>query len=446
MENLPSGPDAAASWLSLRSLPTPSPLPIPASPIFANGTILEGTYRIVQCLGQGGMGEIYLAAHERLPGYFAIKALQAELAYHPEALVRFRREAEILAGVRHPNVVQVIDFNVSTGGGVPYLVLEFVDGRDLASEMRGGGILAPFEVMSIVRQVASALAAAHAVGVVHRDLKPENIVLVRAPGQAPVAKVIDFGISISGFGPRITADSRVMGTPEYMSPEQALGRREEIDARSDQFALAALAYTLLARRPPFHGDSSLATLSAIVHGEPEPLAPDVNWPAEEAEAVLRKGMARMREDRFSSVLEFTDALEAALARSGALDTAPVSGSWPPPPFVPLTTSPTPRSLLRTPVPASVSQSLALPVTSIRVNDNDDDDDDLVPARHYSPRAMAGLTAVVILVAVLWAARGNLPPETRRAMDSASTTARVEVQRVVTGVSDWVDNTKSHLKM
>src|SRR5258708_9250119 len=287
MENLVLMPDAVPG-LPVRSPPTPSA--IPANQSFLPNTILEGTYRIVQRLAQGGMGEIYLAAHERLPGYFAIKAMQAELAYHPEALVRFRREAEILAGVRHPNVVQVIDFNVSQAG-VPYLVLEFVDGPDLASELRGGRTLAPFEVMSIIRQVASALAAAHAVGVVHRDLKPENIVLVRAPGQAPVAKVIDFGISLSSVGPRITADSRVMGTPEYMSPEQALGRRDEIDARSDQFALAALAYTLLAGRPPFHGDSSLATLSAIVPGQPEPLAPDVNWAAEEAVAGVVQAVA-----------------------------------------------------------------------------------------------------------------------------------------------------------
>ncbi len=389
MENLLLMPDAVPG-LPVRSPPTPSA--IPANQSFLPNTILEGTYRIVQRLAQGGMGEIYLAAHERLPGYFAIKAMQAELAYHPEALVRFRREAEILAGVRHPNVVQVIDFNVSQAG-VPYLVLEFVDGPDLASELRGGRTLAPFEVMSIIRQVASALAAAHAVGVVHRDLKPENIVLLRAPGQAPVAKVIDFGISLSGVGPRITADSRVMGTPEYMSPEQA------------------------------------------------PLAPDVNWPAEEAEAVLCKGMARARADRYPSVLEFTDALEAALARSGALDTAPASGSWPPPPSIPTVAASTPYS--------TSSSSLRRQPIDLRTplfDDVREDEDDLVPARSYSPRIMAGLTATIILVAVLFAARNNLSMEQRRTMNTASTTARAEVRRVVTGVGDWVDNTRSRLKM
>ena len=236
---------------------------------------------------------------------------------HPEAVSRFRREAEILAGVRHPNVVQVVDFNV-TAEGVPYLVMELADGPDLARELDEGRELSPADAMSIVRQIASALDAAHAVGVVHRDLKPANVILLAAAGQAPVVKVIDFGISISDWSPQITTESRVMGTPEFMSPEQALGKRDDIDARSDQFALAVLAHTLLARRPPFRGDTPLATLSAIVHGEPEAFAPHVPWPAEEVQAVLRRGMARTRENRFPTVLAFAEALESALSFAGAL--------------------------------------------------------------------------------------------------------------------------------
>jgi len=264
------------------------------------------------------MGEVYVAAHERLPGLFAVKALQTSFIGHAEAVSRFRREAEILAGVRHPNVVQVVDFNV-TPEGVPYLVMELADGPDLARELDEGRELSPADAMSIIRQIASALDAAHAVGVVHRDLKPANVILMPAAGQAPVVKVIDFGISISDWSPQITTESRVMGTPEFMSPEQALGKRDDIDARSDQFALAVLAYVLLARRPPFMGDTPLATLSAIVHGEPEPLVPYVTWPAEEVQAVLRRGMARTRENRFPTVLAFAEALESALSFAGALN-------------------------------------------------------------------------------------------------------------------------------
>ncbi|HEY2899247.1 MAG TPA: serine/threonine-protein kinase [Polyangia bacterium] len=286
--------------------------------VFKPDTVLNGTYRIVRPLGRGGMGDVFLAAHARLPGNFAIKALQADLASKPEAMARFKREAEIMAGIHHPNVVQVIDFNVAPEG--PYLVMELVDGPDLGSELRGGRILAPGEVLAIVQQIASGLHAAHAAGVVHRDLKPENVLLMGLSGQASVVKVIDFGISISDSSPAITIDNQVMGTPEFMSPEQALGRREEIDARSDQFALAVLAQTLLARRPPFKGDTPMATLSAIIYGEPESMAAYVLWPASEVEQILRKGMARQRDDRYPSVLDFAEALTGALDRSGALAT------------------------------------------------------------------------------------------------------------------------------
>ncbi len=157
--------------------------------------------------------------------------------------------------------------------------------------------------------------------------------------------------------------------------------------------------------------------------------------------MLCKGMARARTDRYPSVLEFTDALEAALARSGALDTAPASGSWPPPPSIPTVASSTPYS--------TSSSSLRRQPIDLRTplfDDVREDEDDLVPARSYSPRIMAGLTATIILVAVLFAARNNLSMEQRRTMNTASTTARAEVRRVVTGVGDWVDNTRSRLKM
>ena len=417
MENSSAAPafSDSSSRLSL-------PLSASVTSVFSPGTVLDGTYRIVQRIAQGGMSEVYLAAHERLPGYYAIKALQPELAYHPESLARFRREAEILAGVRHPNVVQVVDFNVSTTG-IPYLVLEFIDGPDLARNLRSGHVLYPGEVMAIVRQVASALAAAHAVGVIHRDLKPENIVLVPARGQAPVVKVIDFGISISALTPRITTDSRVMGTPEFMSPEQALGRRDEIDARSDQFALAAVAHTLLAGRPPYHGDTSLATLSAIVYGQPESLVDRVSWPATKVEAVLHKGMARDQADRFSSVLDFAEALEAALRQCGALDLRARSSSS-----------------------ATNSQAPVLALSAAIRPPSDDEDHELVPARNYSPRMLAGVTTTLILLSILLASRMNAPTDVERALTSGPSSARVEVQRVTDGFGQWIDAARAALKI
>jgi serine/threonine-protein kinase len=367
--------------------------------------VLDGTYRVLRLLGQGGMGDVYLAAHERLPGYFAVKALQPEMARHPEACARFRREAEILAGVRHPNVVQVVDFNVSAQG-VPYLVMELIEGSDLEAELGAGREMGPADVISIVRQIASALDAAHAVGVVHRDLKPANVILVPAPGQAPIVKVIDFGISISAWSHQVTTESRVMGTPEYMSPEQALGRRDEIDARSDQFALAVLAHTLLAKRAPYSGDTPLATLSAIVHGEPEALTPHVSWPAIEVEQVLRKGMARLREDRFPSVLEFTDALEIALAAAGALAeparacpsaVATASGSGP---AVALTVP-----SLRTPISGRAQLAVAASIP--------------IKKRSRKVSTSLSLLAVLSVGAALVVARDRRPREFQQGVDTAS---------------------------
>jgi serine/threonine-protein kinase len=340
-----------------------------------------------------------------LPGYFAVKALQPEMARHPEASARFRREAEILAGVRHPNVVQVVDFNVSPQG-VPYLVMELIEGADLEAELGAGREMGPADVISIVRQIASALDAAHAVGVVHRDLKPANVILVPAPGQAPIVKVIDFGISISAWSHQVTTESRVMGTPEYMSPEQALGRRDEIDARSDQFALAVLAHTLLAKRAPYSGDTPLATLSAIVHGEPEALTPHVSWPAQEVEVVLRKGMARLREDRYASVLEFTDALEIALAAAGALmeparacpsAVATASGSGP---AVALTV-PSVRTPVSGRAPAAVSGSRSMKKRSRKVSTS------------------LSLLALLTVGAALVVVRDRRPREFQQGVDTAS---------------------------
>jgi serine/threonine protein kinase len=213
--------------------------------------------------------------------------------------------------------VQVLDFNVAPSG-VPYLAMELIEGRDLRSEMDRGRRFDPAEVTSIVRQVASALDAAHAAGVVHRDLKPENVVLVPAPGQRPFVKVIDFGLSLPENGGRLTGDHAIFGTPDYMAPEQAQGLREQIDARTDQFALAALAHTLLTGQPPFWRETPVAILYAIVHDEPAGIPTAASWNTKLVERVLARGMAREREDRYRSVLEFADAFEQALVDGSAL--------------------------------------------------------------------------------------------------------------------------------
>jgi serine/threonine-protein kinase len=279
--------------------------------------MLADTYRIEKMLAQGGMSDIYEARHLRLGRPVAIKVLNAEYAPKDDWRARFRREAQILGKLRHPNVVDALDVG-ETPDGAAYMVMELIEGADLHAALSAGRRFSPADVASIVRQIASALSAAHALGMVHRDLKAENVVLCEAPGQPPVVKLIDFGISLWGDGPRLTAENCVFGTPEYMAPEQAQGHIDQIDGRTDEFALAVLAFTLLAGRPPFTAETPLALLFQIVHGEPAALVPVGGWDGAGCEAVLRRGMAASRDDRYPTVLAFADALERALDEAGVL--------------------------------------------------------------------------------------------------------------------------------
>jgi serine/threonine protein kinase len=295
------------------------------------GRVLQGTYEIVRLAGRGGMGEVYEARHLRIPGRFAVKVLHQQEHLEAEALARFRREAEITSSLRHPNIVQVLDFN-QLQTGAPYLVMEFLDGVDLAQKLHVGGHanpMPPFEVIRLVGQMASGLAAAHAIGVVHRDLKPQNVFVVPMAGQArEFVKILDFGIStVKGSTSSAGANNEasIVGTPQYMSPEQATGSGSDLDGKTDQFALAAIAYEMLTGRPVFSGDDLPAILFGILHGEPLPLPGDVRAIlGDSGEAVLRRALSKRRQDRYDDVLEFATALqETALWESGARTPRPM---------------------------------------------------------------------------------------------------------------------------
>jgi serine/threonine protein kinase len=233
-----------------------------------------------------------------------------------------------MSGLQHPNIAQVVDFNVSENG-TPYLVMELLDGRDLEEVLRGTAPLPLARVAAIVRQIASALDAAHARGVIHRDLKPENVILLSVGGNEAFVKVIDFGISKVMWTSkrRLTRESTVLGTPQYMAPEQAQGRIEAIDHRTDQFALAAMTYGLISGREPFTGDTPLAILYQVVNADPVPLTELVDWPAERVDTVVRRALSKQPEGRYDGVLEFSrafdEAVAAALTESGRI---PISGS------------------------------------------------------------------------------------------------------------------------
>jgi eukaryotic-like serine/threonine-protein kinase len=278
---------------------------------FAPGTILQGTYRIVCPLAEGGCGEIYLADHMRLPGRVAIKVLHHGVQRSAEVLSRFRQEAEITATLRHPHIVQVLDFNV-TDQGYPYLVMELLEGESLARRITDAGALLPATAVAIVDQIAQALSAAHARGIVHRDLKPENVVLLSGEGVHDFVKVLDFGISQASWRPRLTDGAQVAGTPQYMAPEQACGQREAIDARTDQFSLAAIAYTLLTGREPFQAEDPIAVLYQVVHADPPPPSALLPRLGTAVDAVILRGLAKRSDDRFANIMAFVAALRQAI--------------------------------------------------------------------------------------------------------------------------------------
>ena len=275
------------------------------------GDVLRDTYRVVRLLGAGGSGNVFMAAHERIPGHVAIKTLRGERIEDEESLARFRGEAQITAALRHPHIVQILDFDV-TPAGVPYLVMELVEGGDLRSVVGAGpGDLT--RVAHIVRQIASAVEKAHSMGIVHRDLKPANVMLVNAPGEPDFVKIVDFGLSklLAAEGPPVTRPDQILGTPGYMAPEQIRGR--SIDGRVDQFALASLTYELLSGRAPFPGDDLPAVLHAIMVEDPPRLDELVAWPAAALSDVLAQALAKDPGQRFASVAEFEQAMTAAIA-------------------------------------------------------------------------------------------------------------------------------------
>jgi eukaryotic-like serine/threonine-protein kinase len=275
------------------------------------GSVLEGAYRITRLIGQGGMGAVYEAVQLRLNKRVAIKLMARDLAANHEALARFHREAEITSHLGHPHLVNVIDFGQAESGE-PYLVMEYLDGEDLDHRLRRVGRMAIEATSHVVRQVASALNAAHDQGVVHRDLKPGNVFLLQIPGEPDFVKVLDFGISkMKAARTQLTNASAVMGTPNYMSPEQATGAVDEIDHCTDQWALACIAWEMLLGRGPFVADEVAALLYQIINLDPHPLAPRVPGLPPTVESVLRRALSKRPADRFPSMREFSRAFESA---------------------------------------------------------------------------------------------------------------------------------------
>jgi len=274
------------------------------------GSVIADTYTIEALLGRGGMGAVFLASHKRLAGKrVAIKILHTELE-DPDVVARFKREAEIAAKLNHPNIVGVIDYNVAPDG-MPYLVLDYLEGETLAQAIARGP-MALDRVLSIVRQVGSALAAAHRAGIVHRDLKPQNIFLVPTEvdgREVEIAKVLDFGISkIRGSQTVQTQEATLLGTPQYMAPEQALGQHVNVDERTDVFALGAIVYEMLSGQPAFAGASIPEVVFKVVYEQAAPLVQHAPALPPAIVAAVDRAMAKPADERFATVAGFVEAL------------------------------------------------------------------------------------------------------------------------------------------
>jgi serine/threonine protein kinase len=281
-----------------------------ASGSLAPGILVGGIYRAIRLVGVGGMGEVWEARHERTKGRVALKLLLSEMGRHQEVLLRFQREVEITSALNHPNIVRVSDAD-KLPDGRPYLIMEFLEGHDLTHVI--GQPMAVPEVAEIIEQTAMGLHAAHGQSIIHRDLKPANIFLVPLPGTSrTVVKILDFGISkaVDGLS-KLTQTRTLMGTPYYMAPEQATGGGSAMDARADQFSLAAIAYELLTGRMAFEGDGIVNVLYRVVHEAPPSFASLGITTASAVEAAVLRGLSKSANDRFGTVLEFSDALKRA---------------------------------------------------------------------------------------------------------------------------------------
>jgi serine/threonine-protein kinase len=273
-----------------------------------------GAYQILSSLGAGGMGEVYRARDTRLNREVAIKVLPASLVDEADRLLRFEQEAKAASALNHPNIITIHE--VGEIKGLHFIVTELVDGQTLRREMAAHRLSLP-AALDIAAQIASALAAAHEAGITHRDIKPENVML-RRDG---IVKVLDFGLAKLTEQPRpaeidvdaatrakLTTDpGAVMGTPQYMSPEQARGQK--VDARTDIFSLGVVLYEMIAGRPPFEGVNAMDVISAILQKEPQPLKSDAAEIPAELQRIVAKALRKDRNERYQTVRDLLNDLK-----------------------------------------------------------------------------------------------------------------------------------------
>ncbi|MGW3385859.1 protein kinase domain-containing protein [Streptomyces cinereoruber] len=274
------------------------------------GVVGDGRYRLTHRLGRGGMAEVFAAEDVRLGRTVAVKLLRADLAEDPVSKARFTREAQSVAGLNHHAIVAVYDSGEDLVGGrpVPYIVMELVEGRTIRDLLLSAEAPGPEQALIIVSGVLEALAYSHQHGIVHRDIKPANVIITHGGA----VKVMDFGIAraLHGAQSTMTQTGMVMGTPQYLSPEQALGKA--VDHRSDLYATGCLLYELLALRPPFTGETPLSVVYQHVQDVPVPPSDVTGSVPPELDGLVMRSLAKEPDDRFQSAEEMRGLIQYAL--------------------------------------------------------------------------------------------------------------------------------------
>ncbi|KUL77587.1 MULTISPECIES: protein kinase [unclassified Streptomyces] len=314
----PSDPEAAGGGMS------------DAPEMWGNGGLVgDGRYRLTRRLGRGGMAEVFAAEDVRLGRTVAVKLLRSDLAEDPVSKARFTREAQSVAGLNHHAIVAVYDSGEDVVGGhsVPYIVMEIVEGRTIRDLLINAEAPGPEQALIIVSGVLEALAYSHQHGIVHRDIKPANVIITNNGA----VKVMDFGIAraLHGAQSTMTQTGMVMGTPQYLSPEQALGKA--VDHRSDLYATGCLLYELLALRPPFTGETPLSVVYQHVQDIPTPPSEASDAAPPELDGLVMRSLAKEPDDRFQTAEEMRGLVQYALqmlydqgGHTGTWNTGPVT--------------------------------------------------------------------------------------------------------------------------
>ena len=442
------------------------------------GRVLADRYHILKRIGEGGMGRVYLGEHVKMNRQCAIKVMSPALVNDSESAARFAREASSAARIIHPNVAAVFDYGESEG--LIYLVMEFVDGQPLSRILAREAPLSVERALDLARQIADGLGAAHELGIIHRDLKPDNILVTRTRTGREVPKVVDFGIAKAvqdTTGESLTRTGLVIGTPEFMSPEQLLG--DPVDARSDLYALGCILHLMLTATPPFAASTREQMIKRRLTEEaPHVQQLDPGLP-DTVDRIVERLLARSPAERYGSAAEVRDALSGTHARRAAMDTGPratlaTPRSAPTMPFASAAIAPTevtevavlPARVQQRLHPASIALAVILvvggalvvrgarsggdqlvpPLASEQaVRDSASRDSSATRSVAVAPAGAKGTAPIVVPPVVVAKVDSPRPKAAARPVDSAALRARLERQREAENQARFADAVPTPVK-